>query len=77
VKSWLGLIGILTGLVALGAFASWPMVVFILAIVFSVFLHEMGHFLTAKWAGMKVSEFFIGFGPRIWSFRRGETEYGL
>jgi RIP metalloprotease RseP len=43
----------------------------------SVFLHEMGHFLVAKWAGMKVTEFFIGFGPRIWSFHRGETEYGL
>ncbi len=77
VKSWLGLTGIVAGLIALGVFVSWPVVVFILAIVFSVFLHEMGHFLTAKWAGMKVTEFFIGFGPRIWSFRRGETEYGL
>ena len=34
-----------------------------------IFLHELGHYLTAKWAGMKVTEFFIGFGPRIWSFR--------
>jgi membrane-associated protease RseP (regulator of RpoE activity) len=42
-----------------------------------VFFHELGHYLTAKWAGMKVTEFFIGFGPRIWSFRRGETEYGV
>jgi membrane-associated protease RseP (regulator of RpoE activity) len=42
-----------------------------------IFLHELGHYLTAKSAGMKVTEFFIGFGPRIWSFRRGETEYGL
>ena len=41
-----------------------------------IFLHELGHYLTAKWAGMKVTEFFLGFGPRLWSFRRGETEYG-
>jgi len=48
-----------------------------MALVVSVFLHEMGHFLVAKRAGMKVTEFFLGFGPRIWSFRRGETEYGI
>ena len=42
-----------------------------------IFLHELGHFLAARRAGMKVTEFFLGFGPRIWSFRRGETEYGL
>jgi RIP metalloprotease RseP len=51
--------------------------VLIIAIVLSVFLHEMGHFLMAKRNGMRVTEFFLGFGPRIWSFRRGETEYGL
>ena len=49
----------------------------VMALVVSVFLHEMGHFLVAKRAGMKVTEFFLGFGPRIWSFRRGETEYGI
>ncbi len=42
-----------------------------------VMLHEPGHFVTAKWAGMKVTEFFFGFGPRLWSFRKGETEYGV
>jgi len=42
-----------------------------------VFLHELGHFLMARRAGMKVTEFFLGFGPRIWSFQRGEVEYGL
>lgn len=40
-------------------------------------LHELGHFAMAKRAGMKVTEFFIGFGPRLWSFRRGDTEYGV
>jgi membrane-associated protease RseP (regulator of RpoE activity) len=39
--------------------------------------HEFGHFIMARRAGMKVSEFFIGFGPRLWSVRRGETEYGV
>ncbi|MGE0728062.1 MAG: RIP metalloprotease [Acidimicrobiia bacterium] len=47
------------------------------AIVVMIFLHELGHYLTAKWAGMKVTQFFLGFGPRIWSFQRGETEYGI
>src|SRR4051794_15833038 len=42
-----------------------------------IMLHELGHFLTAKRTGMKVTEFFVGFGPRIWSFTRGETEYGI
>jgi membrane-associated protease RseP (regulator of RpoE activity) len=42
-----------------------------------IMLHELGHFVTAKRAGMKVTEFFVGFGPRLWSFTRGETEYGV
>ncbi|MEJ7585060.1 MAG: site-2 protease family protein [Acidimicrobiales bacterium] len=54
----------------------WGLVV-VIGIVAMVFFHELGHFIAAKRAGMMVTEFFIGFGPRIWSFRRGETEYGL
>ncbi len=42
-----------------------------------IFLHELGHFLTARLTNTKATEFFIGFGPRLWSFRRGETEYGI
>lgn len=49
----------------------------ILGIVALIMLHEAGHYFTAKRAGMKVTEFFLGFGPRVWSFRRGETEYGV
>jgi membrane-associated protease RseP (regulator of RpoE activity) len=64
-------------LVALGLLSGWAWVAIILGVVVMIFLHELGHFVTAKWSGMKVTEFFIGFGPRIWSFRRGETEYGL
>ncbi len=48
-----------------------------LAILVSVAVHEFGHLLTAKRFGMKATEYFVGFGPRIFSFRRGETEYGL
>ena len=48
-----------------------------LAIIFFVTAHEAGHFLAAKGVGMKATEFFFGFGPKIWSTRRGETEYGV
>ena len=48
-----------------------------LAIVFFVMAHEAGHFIAAKATGMKATEFFFGFGPRLLSFRRGETEYGM
>jgi membrane-associated protease RseP (regulator of RpoE activity) len=64
-------------LVALGLLAGWAWVAIILGVVVMIFLHELGHFVTAKWSGMKVTEFFIGFGPRIWSFTRGETTYGF
>jgi membrane-associated protease RseP (regulator of RpoE activity) len=47
------------------------------ALVVMIMLHELGHLLTAKWGGMKVTEYFLGFGPRLWSIRRGETEYGI
>jgi membrane-associated protease RseP (regulator of RpoE activity) len=52
-------------------------VIFIVALLFSVMLHETGHFVTAKKFGMKVTRYFVGFGPTIWSTRRGETEYGI
>jgi len=47
------------------------------AIVFFVTAHEAGHFFAAKATGMKATEFFFGFGPRLWSTRKGETEYGV
>jgi membrane-associated protease RseP (regulator of RpoE activity) len=50
---------------------------FVLALMVAIFLHEGGHFTTAKLFGMKVERFFLGFGPTVWSFRRGETEYGV
>ena len=53
------------------------LLLFIVILIVIVMLHELGHFATAKWSGMKVTEYFVGFGPRLWSIRRGETEYGI
>lgn len=50
---------------------------FALGITISVALHECGHMWAAQATGMKVRRYYIGFGPRVFSFRRGETEYGL
>ena len=52
-------------------------VVFVLAILASIGLHELGHMIPAKKFGGKVTQYFIGFGPTVWSRQRGETEYGL
>jgi membrane-associated protease RseP (regulator of RpoE activity) len=52
-------------------------VIFIVALLFSVMLHETGHFVTAKKFGMKVTQYFVGFGTTLWSTKRGETEYGV
>ena len=52
-------------------------VIFILALCFSITAHEFGHFATAKKFGMKVTQFFVGIGPTIWSTVRGDTEYGI
>jgi membrane-associated protease RseP (regulator of RpoE activity) len=52
-------------------------VIFIFALLFSIMLHEFGHFITAKRFHMKVTQFFVGFGQTLWSTVRGETEYGI
>ena len=52
-------------------------VILMIGIGVSVALHELGHMIPAKTFGVKVPEYFIGFGPRIWSVKRGETEYGV
>ncbi|MCQ3803817.1 MAG: M50 family metallopeptidase [bacterium] len=51
--------------------------VVVLGIIFFVTVHELGHFLAARATGMKATEMFFGFGPRLWSVKRGETEYGF
>lgn len=78
VAALLGL-ALLVGLVALFVIqpgARIPLLI-VFGLVAMVMFHEAGHYITARRAGMKVTEFFVGFGPRIWSFRRGETEYGV
>src|SRR4051812_14121921 len=52
-------------------------VLFVAGILISVALHELGHMLPAKAFGMKVTQFFVGFGRTVWSVKRGETEYGF
>jgi membrane-associated protease RseP (regulator of RpoE activity) len=52
-------------------------VLFVVAILASIGLHELGHMIPAKAFGAKVSQYFIGFGPTVWSRRKGETEYGV
>lgn len=69
----LAIIGLLVWL----AVANQWMFLFVVGILVSVFLHETGHFVTARLTGMKATQFFLGFGPRLWSFHRGETEYGV
>jgi membrane-associated protease RseP (regulator of RpoE activity) len=49
----------------------------LLVIIFLVVVHELGHFIAARLAGVKTPEFFVGFGPRIWSTKRGDTEFGI
>ena len=72
-----GLVLLLALVILLGVWGGLPALAIVAGLVVMIFLHELGHYLTAKWAGMKVTEFFLGFGPRLWSFRRGETEYGV
>ncbi len=52
-------------------------IAFVIALLLSVMIHEFGHYIFAKRFDMKVTEFFLGFGKRIWSFTRGETEFGI
>ncbi len=57
--------------------APWAILAFFIILGFLIFIHELGHLATAKWRGVKVLEFGLGFPPRIIGFRRGETEYSL
>ena len=66
-----------------GAVVSFAMIgglsglVVVFSFVVMLVLHELGHLLVARWSGMQVTEFFIGFGPQLWSLRRGECTYGV
>ncbi len=58
-------------------FYALGVVIFVVAILASIGLHELGHMIPAKKFGGKVTQYFIGFGPTVWSRRKGETEYGV
>lgn len=73
----LGLVVVGLILLSIGIFYSWGAFIFVMALIVCIFFHELGHYLAAKRAGMKVTQFFLFFGPRLWSFRRGETEFGV
>ena len=55
----------------------WALPLVLFLVIAMVMGHEFGHFITAKRAGMKVTDFFVGFGPVLWSTTRGETRYGI
>lgn len=71
-----GILAWVTLFVVLALLSPW-MVVFVVGLVISVMLHELGHFWTARKSGMKATQFFLGFGPRVWSTHRNGVEYGL
>ena len=69
-------IAVVALLIWLGVSNKWSLVL-VAGLLISVFLHELGHFATAGWAGMKRTQFFMGFGPKIWSTHRNGVEYGV
>jgi len=54
-----------------------PWVLIVAGFSVLIVLHEFGHFIVAKWTGMRVERFFLFFPPKLWSIKRGETEYGI
>ena len=64
-------------LLLFGLVVGWNWLLIVLGVVVLIFVHELGHYVMGRRAGMQVTEFFIGFGPRVFSFHRGGTEYGL
>jgi regulator of sigma E protease len=54
---------------------AWYLLLVLIGFSVIIFVHELGHFLTAKWVGIRIETFAIGFGPRLFGFKRGETDY--
>ncbi len=52
-------------------------ILFLLGVLVSIGLHEVGHMVPAKLFGIKVTQYFVGFGKTLWSVKRGDTEYGI
>ncbi|MDO8391083.1 MAG: M50 family metallopeptidase [Actinomycetota bacterium] len=72
----IGTVAWLALFVALGMWRPWSLV-FVFGLAVSIMLHELGHFWTARRSGMKATQFFLGFGSRVWSTHRNGVEYGL
>ncbi|HVC68124.1 MAG TPA: site-2 protease family protein [Acidimicrobiales bacterium] len=78
VRSLVELVVVVGAVVALAVAAGQVALLIVVAsLIVMIMVHELGHFLAAKRGHMKVTEYFLGFGPRLWSFRKGETEYGV
>jgi membrane-associated protease RseP (regulator of RpoE activity) len=71
------LVGVVLVVALLTRIGGWALPVVVAAVVLMVIGHEFGHFIVAKRAGMQVTDFFVGFGPVVWSTTRGETRYGV
>ena len=74
---WQLVVGFAVIVAVLGWWGGWPLPFVIFSIILMVVFHELGHLVTARLTGMKASEFFVGFGPRLWSKKVGETEWGI
>ncbi|MEA2516613.1 MAG: hypothetical protein QOG16_451, partial [Actinomycetota bacterium] len=75
-KNFGGLIMFVLSLVAI-AFLNLGVALFVYALLVVIMIHEAGHFTVAKLFHFKATQFFLGFGPTLWSTRKGETEYGV
>lgn len=76
ITNWPALI-LLAGFFAFVGYLGIAYLAMVLGLVVMIFLHELGHFMTAKWTGMKATQFFLGFGPTLFSRQRGEVEWGI
>lgn len=74
---WTLIVGVVALVVLLTWLGGWALPFVIFAVIAMVMGHEFGHFITAKRAGLLVTDFFVGFGPILWSTTRGETRYGV
>ncbi len=70
-------VGVALVAAVLARLGGWALPVVIFAMIVMVMGHEFGHFITAKRAGMLVTDFFVGFGPVVWATTIGETRYGV
>jgi len=66
---------LITNFLAIWSHWVWPILLFVIGLGLVVFVHELGHFLAARAAKIKVERFAFGFGPRLFGFTRGETDY--